>query len=52
MHYIEKIDVYLYDCVNQDISSDDLIITEKQVRHIFNNHPNDFKRKRMEKTYK
>ncbi len=42
MHYIGKIDKQLYSCVTTDISTDELIITEKQVEHIFERHPKDF----------
>ena len=42
MHYVGKINKRLYSCVTTDISTDELIITEKQVDHIFQNHPNDF----------
>ena len=42
MHYVGKINKRLYSCVTTDISTDELIITEKQVEHIFQNHPNDF----------
>ena len=42
VHYIGKIDKQLYSCVTTDISTDELIITEKQVEHIFESHPKDF----------
>ncbi len=42
MHYVGVIDKKLYSCVTKDISTDELIITEKQIHHIFEKHPNDF----------
>ena len=42
MYYVGTIDRLLYSCVTKDISTDELIITEKQIEHIFENHPNDF----------
>lgn len=32
----------MYSCVTKDISTDELIISEKQIEHIFEKHPNDF----------
>ena len=43
VYYVGKIDMEIYSCVTDDITTDDLIITEKQVEHIFERHPNDFK---------
>lgn len=42
VHYVGKIDRDIYKCVTNDITTDDLIITEKQVNHIFAEHPDDF----------
>jgi len=42
LHYIGTIDIKLYSCVTKNISTDELIITEKQIEHIFESHPNDF----------
>ncbi|MBQ1600978.1 MAG: minor capsid protein, partial [Ruminococcus sp.] len=42
LHYVGTIDKKLYSCVTKDISTDELIITEKQIEHIFKNHPTDF----------
>lgn len=39
MIYIGKIDVEMYCCVASDILTDEVIITEKQIQHIFNSHP-------------
>ena len=43
VHYIGRIDRNLYSCITENITTDELIITEKQVEHIFKSHPNDFK---------
>lgn len=42
VYYVGKIDIQIYRCVTSDITTDELIITEKQIEHIFENHPNDF----------
>lgn len=39
MIYIGKIDLEMYRCVASDILTDEVIITEKQIQHIFNSHP-------------
>lgn len=44
VHSIGKIDKNIYRCITDDIITDELIITEKQVEHIKNRHPNDFER--------
>lgn len=44
MHYIGKIDKEIYKCVTNDILTDEVIITETQIAHIKENHPNDFER--------
>ncbi len=44
VHYIGKIDRDIYKCVTDDLQSDDVIITEKQVEHIKQHHPNDYER--------
>ena len=42
--YICKIDIEKYRCITQDIISDEVIITDKQIAHIRERHPNDFER--------
>lgn len=39
MLYIGQIDRSVYACVASDISTEDVVITEKQVRHVFTGHP-------------
>ena len=39
VHYIGKIDRNIYKCVTKDIITDEVIITEKQIEHIKENHP-------------
>ena len=42
MQFICKLDRELYSVVTKDIASDDVIITDKQIEHIKERHPNDF----------
>lgn len=42
VHYVGKIDKDIYRCVTDDIAADDVIITETQIRHIKERHPNDY----------
>lgn len=44
MHYIGKINKEIFKCVTGDIVTDEVIITEKQIEHIKERHPNDFER--------
>ena len=44
VYYIGKLDKSIYKCVTEDIQSEDVIITEKQVEHIKTHHPNDYER--------
>lgn len=44
MHYIGKIDREIYYCVTDNIQSEDVIITDKQIEHIMERHPNDYER--------
>ena len=39
MIYIGRIDLEIYQCVASDIMTNEVIITEKQIQHIFNSHP-------------
>ncbi|MEG1719665.1 MAG: PBECR2 nuclease fold domain-containing protein [Clostridia bacterium] len=39
-----KIDIEKYKCVSKDITTNKLIITENQVLHIKEHHPNDYER--------
>ena len=42
LHYIGNISLETFRCITNDITTDELIITEKQIQHIFERHPNDF----------
>lgn len=44
VHYIGKIDKEIYKCVSNDILTDEVIITETQIAHIKERHPNDYER--------
>ena len=44
MHIIGKINVEKYKCVADDIITDEVIITDKQIQHIKDRHPNDYER--------
>lgn len=44
MHFVGKIDINIYKCVTEDIQTDEVIITDKQIEHIKDHHPNDFER--------
>lgn len=44
MHYIGKIDIEKYKCVTEDIQTDEVIITDPQILHIQERHPNDYER--------
>ena len=42
MHLIGKIDLEIFSCISADIVTDDVIITERQIHHIQERHPNDY----------
>lgn len=44
MYYIGKIDKEIYKCVTEDIQTDTVIITDKQIEHIKEHHPNDYEK--------
>ena len=44
MYVIGKINIEIFKCVTPDIVTDEVIITEKQVEHIREHHPNDYER--------
>lgn len=44
VHKIGVIDISKYKCVAEDIKTDEVIITEKQIEHIKERHPNDYER--------
>ena len=42
MHIIGKININIYKCVTEDITTEEVIITDNQINHIKNRHPNDY----------
>lgn len=44
MPYIGKLDKKLYSCVSENIVTDDVIITDRQIQHIMQRHPGDYER--------
>ena len=44
MQTIGKIDRDIYKCVTEDILTDEVVITEKQILHIKERHHNDYER--------
>ncbi len=42
MKYIGKIDREKFKMISEDITTDDVILTEKQIEHIKERHPNDY----------
>lgn len=44
VYSVGKIDIEKYKCVTEDIQTDEVIITDKQIEHIKERHPNDYER--------
>lgn len=44
VHTIGKIDKNIYKCVDEDIATDEVIITDERIAHIKERHPNDYER--------
>lgn len=44
MHTVGKIDRDIYKCITEDIVTDEVIITDNQIQHIKERHPNDYER--------
>ena len=42
MHVIGKIDREIYRCISGNIVADEVIITDVQIKHIKERHPNDY----------
>ena len=40
LHYIGKINLDIYRCISEDIRTDEVIITDTQIAHIKERHPN------------
>ena len=44
MYTVGKIDREIYRCITEDIRTDEVIITDNQIQHIKNRHPNYYER--------
>ncbi len=44
VQYVGKIDKELFRCVSENITTDEVIITDERVQHIKERHPNDYER--------
>jgi len=44
VHYVGKLDKNIYRCITEDITTDEVIITEERIQHIKDRHPGDFER--------
>ena len=44
MHKVGKIDIEKNKCVTDDITTDEVIITDEQIQHIKERHPNDYEK--------
>ncbi len=44
VYYVGKIDKKIYEVVTPDIRTDEVIITDRQIQHIKERHPNDYER--------
>ena len=44
MHIVGKIDKEIYRCITDDIVTEEVIITDNQIKHIRERHPNDYER--------
>ena len=43
VHYVGKINRDIYKCITEDIVTDEVIITDNQMQHILNRHPEAYK---------
>lgn len=44
VYTVGKIDLSIYRCVSDDITTDEVVITEERIEHIRQRHPNDYER--------
>lgn len=42
MHFLCKINKALYQCITEDIITDEVIITDERIHHIMTRHENDY----------
>lgn len=44
MRFVGKIDKKIYSCISKELISDEVIISDSQINHIKERHPNDYER--------
>ncbi len=44
VHRVGKINREIYKCITEDIVTDEVVITDEQIAHIKDRHPNDYER--------
>lgn len=44
MHFVGRINKEIYRCIKEDILTDEVVITNNQIQHIMDRHPNDYER--------
>lgn len=44
VHIVGRIDKEIYKCITNDIVTDEVVITDNQIQHIKDRHPNDYER--------
>lgn len=44
MHFVGKINKDIYKCITEDIVTDEVFITDEQIQHIKDRHPDDYKK--------
>lgn len=44
LHTVGKIDRNIYKCITEDITTDEVIITDERIQHIKDRHPNDYEK--------
>lgn len=44
VHPVAKLDIEKYKCVSENITTDEVIITDERIQHIKDRHPNDYER--------
>lgn len=42
VQYVGRLDKEIYSCVTEDIVTDEVVITDTQIRHIMERHPGDY----------
>lgn len=44
VHYVGKIDKHKFELISEDITTEEVVLTDKQVEHIKERHPSDYER--------